>query len=137
MRTIATKVAWSFLGVQYCYLGSNPLQGFDCAGFVCEILRSVGLIKKNEVLNEVELWEKFKHCEVDQPYEACLFFCLNDLGEPYHVGYCLDGDTVIDATSGKRGITTLEEAAEYHAYVKARPLDSKPGKLFFVDPFCA
>lgn len=47
-RKIATKVAWSFIGKWYKWGGDDP-SGFDCSGFVIEILIGYGDFSKQQI----------------------------------------------------------------------------------------
>ena len=46
MRSVATKVAWHYLGTPYIW-GGDDFSGFDCSGFVIEILKSVGILPRD------------------------------------------------------------------------------------------
>ena len=42
-RFYAYKLAWKYIGKFYKWGGDDP-SGFDCSGFVIEILKSVGIL---------------------------------------------------------------------------------------------
>jgi cell wall-associated NlpC family hydrolase len=133
---IATDVAWAFLGTPYRWGGDDPMEGFDCSGFVVEILKSVGILPRGGDWTAEGLKNKFKDKIVNEPYQGCLVFWRSKHSTRIvHVEYCLDGEFTIGASGG--GSTTTDEAAaaRQNAYIKVRPFRSRSGLWGFVDPF--
>ena len=44
-RIMAINIAWSYIGKWYKWGGDDP-SGFDCSGFVIEILKSIGILPR-------------------------------------------------------------------------------------------
>ena len=68
-RAMALKIAWAYLGRPYRWGGDDPMAGFDCSGFIVEILQSVGLIERREDFTAQGLWELFtaRGCGLEDP----------------------------------------------------------------------
>ena len=46
-KNMAFEIAWHLLGTPYRWGGDDPILGFDCSGFIVEILKSVGVLLKS------------------------------------------------------------------------------------------
>lgn len=55
---IAREVAMSFIGTYYKWGGDDP-SGFDCSGFVIEILKSVGAFPRQGDSTAAGLYERY------------------------------------------------------------------------------
>ena len=140
-HAIATKVAWSFLGKPYLWGGDDPVAGFDCSGFVIEILKSVGILPRRGDWSAAALAERFKATKlplVQIPHEGCLVFWQNsDESKIIHVEYCLNDKLSIGASGGRSTTTSEQDAIDQNAYIKVRPFLSRAGLWGYVDPFSA
>lgn len=132
---VADKVAWQFLGLPYRWGGDDPMQGFDCSGFVIEILKSVGLLPRGVDTTAHGLWQMFSNREVVVPIPGCLVFWYRSDGRIVHVEYCIDGEFSIGASGGGSATVTVEDAIQRNAYIKVRPFRSRLHIKGFVDPF--
>lgn len=133
-RDIADLIALKFLGRPYIWGGDDPMQGFDCSGFVIEILKSVGLLPRQGDWTAHNLWERFKLSRVNDPHRGCLVF----YGTPEkvtHVEYCLDSIHSIGASGGGSKTTSEAAAIQQNAYIKIRPVLSRSGIVGYVDPW--
>jgi len=129
----ATKVAWSFLGKPYIWGGDNPGDGFDCSGFVIEILKSVGRLPRVGDWTAAQLKTKFPSTPV--AHEGCLVFYDNADGKITHVEYCLDNELSIGASGGGPITLTAADAIKQDAYIKIRPFATRMGLAGYCDPF--
>jgi len=134
MRDIAERIAWHFLGTPYLWGGDDP-SGYDCSGFVIEILKSVGILPGKGDWTADGLWRMFKDQEVPSPARGYLAFWFNDAGRAIHVEFCLDDKLSIGASGGGRNVKTFADAYRKNAYVKIRPIASRRGWVRFVNPF--
>lgn len=132
---IAMKVAWGFLGLPYRWGGDDPLQGFDCSGFVIEILKSVGVLPRVGDWTAHGLWERYKNNVVERPKEGDLVFWNRSDSRVIHVEMCIDQFFSIGASSGGATTITIEDAIKKNAYIKVRPFRSRPSIAGFLDPF--
>jgi hypothetical protein len=134
-REIATKIAWRYVGVPYKWGGDDPMAGFDCSGLCIEILKSVGVLPRKGDWTADKLHRIFEDRVVQDPFEGCLAFWLNDNGNAVHVEYCISETLTIGASGGGSKTTTEAEAVAANAFIKVRPLTSRPGRFVVVDPF--
>jgi NlpC/P60 family len=130
-KEIALKVAWSFLGEPYIWGGDDPMQGFDCSGFVIECLKSAGKLPREGDWTAMGLATMFPH--LAEPYEGCLVFY--GLPKIVHVELCLDDVFSIGASGGGSKTLTKADAIKQNAYIKVRPFRSRSGIACFADPF--
>jgi len=129
---VALKVAWSFLGKPYIWGGDDP-SGFDCSGFVIEILRSVGLLPREGDWTAAGLKATFP--AVIEPRAGCLVFWANAAGHVTHVEFCLTDELSIGAAGGGSATLTEADAWKQNAYIKVRPFGTRAGIAGFVNPF--
>ena len=132
-KDLAERIAFGFLGRPYYWGGDDPMQGFDCSGFVIEILKSVGLLQRNGDWTAAGLSSMFPH--VDVPYRGCLVFWENAAGKIIHVEYCLDETFSIGASGGGSSTTSEQAAITGNAYIKVRPFRSRNRIAGFADPW--
>lgn len=136
-RVLASKVAWGFLGTPYIWGGDDPMKGFDCSGFVIEILKSVGALPRTGDWTAKELWDKFDKKVIPYPNEGCLVFWRGRARNSaiVHVEYCIDDTHSIGASGGGRKTETVADAIKQNAYIKVRPFSSRKYIRGYVDPF--
>lgn len=144
-KTTAIKIAWSYLGIPYRWGGDDPIEGFDCSGFIVEILQGVGVISDRKDFTANGLWNLFSErtCGVERPYEGCLVFWMRESPQPgiqapphaKHVELCLNKELCIGASGGSSQVVTELDAVQKNACVKIRPIRNRSGTTRFVDPF--
>ena len=134
-RYIAETVALSFLGKPYYWGGDDPVRGFDCSGYVIEILKSVGLLPRHGDWTAAGLMAMFKNQSVADAGEGRLVFWENSEGRIIHVEFCLNGELSIGASGGGSKTITEQAAIDSNAYIKIRPIYSRPRVAGFVDPW--
>jgi cell wall-associated NlpC family hydrolase len=136
-RDLAIKIAWSFLGLPYLWGGDDPIEGFDCSGFIVEILKGVGIIPHAGDWSADALWQKFKMNQVASPAKGVLVFWGSDRPTPFmtHIEMCIDEEHTIGSSGG--GSKTIDRAAAIaqNAYIKVRPVNYRGGVRVFADPF--
>ena len=134
MRQMAGKIALSMLGTPYRWGGDDPMGGFDCSGFVIELLMSVGLVPERFDTTADGLWKMYRDREVDQPRDGCLVFYGRD-SYASHVEYCINGLLSIGASGGSSRTRTLLDAIDQNAYIKIRPINHRKDIVGYADPF--
>jgi len=131
---LATRVAWSFIGTAYRWGGDDPMAGFDCSGFVIEILKSVGKLPRVGDWSAAQLSEMFPKTTV--PHEGCLvFYSSTPGGHIIHVEYVIDDTRSIGASGGGSSTNTVQDAINQDAYIKVRPFGGRQNIACFVNPF--
>lgn len=134
-RDTAFKVAWHYLGTPYIW-GGDDFSGFDCSGYVIEILKSVGILPHKGDWKAKGLYAKLIDRRRDLPYRGCLVFWERG-GEIVHVEFCLDDTLSIGASGGGSATEDEVDSILQNAYIKVRPFAPRTGHatLYYVDPF--
>lgn len=114
------EYAAAFIGMIYRYKGDDPLGGFDCSGFVCEILKSVGILRESERLSADMMYKRYK--KYDRGIAGDLAFLIDDKDKAYHVGLLIGNGLLIQAGGGDSQTDTLQESIDQNAFVKIRPV---------------
>lgn len=125
-------VVLSYHGTWYTWGGDDP-SAFDCSGIVVEGLKSVGKIHRKSDYSAEGLWRQFrKHVRKkwDDPEPGDLCFWFDNQGVAVHVAVCINEEFYIGAEGGGRHVKTLEAAIKENAFIKIRPLSSRPGAKF-------
>lgn len=135
-RLIAIGYAKKFIGTFYSWGGNDP-SGFDCSGFVCEVLSAVGLIPRRADYTAATLADIFKDKIVTEPCEGCLVFYATpeDTTRIVHVEICLNDTLSIGASGGGSKTITKEDAIRDNAFIKIRPFKSRSNIWGYIDPF--
>ena len=134
-RDISTRLAWHSLGTPYIWGGDDPIKGFDCSGFVIELMRSVNKLNLKGDWTAQGLYELYKRNEVSFPQEGILVFWGKNKKTIRHIEYCINEDLSIGASGGGSQTNTEMNAARHNAYIKIRPIRRRPGIVAYVDPF--
>jgi cell wall-associated NlpC family hydrolase len=127
---IAHRVAWSYIGTPYVWGGDDP-EGFDCSGFVIEVLQSVGALPEGDWTAD-GLYRHFKDKQVPGPHEGCLVFWGSE-DKMTHVEYCIGPRHSIGAKGGGSHVLSVADAMLHNAYIKVRPIATDV--VAVVDPF--
>lgn len=123
-----------FVGTPYIWGGNNPLEGFDCSGFVQEILACVGMDPKGDQTSGM-LYRHFREqgAVKTEPHPGALAF-YGENNRIIHIAYCIDSQLVIEAGGGGRKTRTPEDAAQHGAYVRIRPAKRRKDYLVCLMP---
>lgn len=119
-------IAEKFFGTPYVFGGNDIETGIDCSGFVCEVLRSVGLLDMRDYTAQM-LHDKFEDRpftmlidrELASPFRyfkrGDIIFYGNNVGSITHVSIYLGDGMIIEAGGEGRKATT-------RGYVRYRKL---------------
>lgn len=138
LRNNAVIYAQKFIGQPYIWGGEGP--GFDCSGFVQEILRSVGLDPKGDQTAQA-LYDKFKDkmlpTNTPELYQqGWLFFYGSSVQKISHVAMSINPYQIIEAGGGGSKNTSPEMAQKTSAFVRLRPISHRSSELLAIcDPF--
>ena len=136
------EYARSFRGTPYVYGGNNRLSGLDCSGFVCEVLRSFGLVGPHEDLSSQQLFDKLKSAPgsaLQSPVKVMapgliLFFQPKGNSKIDHVALCVDNLRMIEAGGGGRTCTDFQTAARFGAMVRERMISNRDDLVAAIFP---
>ena len=127
------KYAKSFYGVQYRWGGDDTIEGFDCSGLVIECLQAVGVFPFGQDTTADGLYRRYGQGLTEVPAPGCLVFYFKN-GRACHIGIYATMGLYITADGGRSTTLSAEVAAAQNAFVKLRPVSSRPEPIF-VDPF--
>jgi len=132
MRKLALKIAFKFLGKPYLWGGDDP-SGFDCSGFVIEVLKSVGTLPRKGDWTAAMLARTWT--VISDPRPGDLVFWATGTGRIIHIEMCIGKGLAIGASGGSRNTRTYQDAIKQNAYIKIRPILMRPGVWRYVNPF--
>lgn len=131
---ILREYAMSMLGLPYIYGGNSPLTGLDCSGFVCELLKSCGVLSMHEDLSAQLLYNKFAVISPNRYGLGSLAFYGKAANDVSHVALCLDPYRMIEAGGGDRATLTKMDAASKNACVRIRLIRGRADFLAVAKP---
>jgi hypothetical protein len=134
IRKFAVEYAKSFRGVFYKWGGDDP-SGFDCSGFVIEVLKAVGCLKRIGDWTAAGLFELFEKIPENYIAPGDLVFWSNPAGKIIHVEMIIAGKLSIGASGGGSATITAVDAIRQNAYIKVRPIYSRPAIAGFANPY--
>lgn len=127
--------ALAMLMTPYEFGGDDPMSGFDCSGFVCELLRSSGLVPYNFRTNAQGLYNLLRPtAHVAPPSLGAIAFFGKGPNEITHVAFCLDETTMVEAGGGNSTTVSEVVASGQNAFVRLRPTRFRKDFLFTVMP---
>ena len=129
-RDLALWIAFHYLGTPYSWGGDDFT--FDCSGFVIEILKSVGMLPREGDWTAAQLALRWPR---SRSGKGNLVFWENEAEKIIHVEMCIGAGLAIGASGGGSQTTSLAAAIRHNAFVKIRPINSRPNVWGFVDPF--
>jgi len=130
----ATEYAWRLVGTPYIWGGNDPMRGFDCSGFVIEVLKAVGRLPYQGDWIARDLYGIFPSRH--RPERGCLVFWGGSIDTINHVEFCLNEHISIGASGGGSKILALADAVEHDAFIKPRPILRPDDRdRFYNDPF--
>ena len=123
-KDILIHYAKTFIGKPYLW-GGNGVTGFDCSGFVQEILKCVGLDPRGDQTAQ-GLYNYFvKHSKGSGVAPASLLFWGKSTDRITHVSLAIDYFYHIEAGGGNSKTINKEVAEKQGAMVRIRPLNSR------------
>jgi len=127
-KEILKTYALSFVGLPYLWGGDTPMKGFDCSGFVLEILRSQGLWGKEDSTSQNLFWYfvNLGPTYLTQvPEFGSLLFFGSDAKGISHVTMALNQTTMLEAGGGDSTVIDRETAVKKAAFIRVRPIANR------------
>lgn len=122
---ILTDYALQFVGKPYRWGGDDPIRGFDCSGFIQELLASAGIDPKGDQTAQ-GLFDYFsRNGSWNIQRVGSLAFYGKDVKSISHVAMMLDSYRIIEAGAGGPTTTTEQAAADQNAFVRIRLLTNR------------
>lgn len=132
-RDLAVKYAWGFVGLPYIWGGDDSIEGFDCSGFLIEIMAGIGKLKRGRDYRARDLYymwaiEDDYHVGYRKPGVSVFF--IDELGDGVarHVAFMVSEHHIIHAAGGGSGTLTIADAIKHNAYIKLDNLDNEQNR---------
>lgn len=122
---MAVSYALMFVGSPYRWGGETPMGGFDCSGFVQEVLASVGYSFGRDH-NSQMMYRHFKSKGAREIKDVgALSFYGKSSDAIGHVGFCISDFQMVEAAHGSSKTFTIDDAIARKAYIKIRPISRR------------
>jgi len=120
---ILRDYAMQFVGVPYRWAGDDPMAGYDCSGFIQELLASVGLDPPGDQTAQ-GLFDHYDRIGERSPAPniGVLTFYGESVSKIVHVAMLIDPYRIVEAGSGGHLTNSEEAAIKHNAYVRVRHL---------------
>lgn len=129
--------ALSFLGKAYRWGGDDPMKGYDCSGFIQEVLASVGEDPPGDQSAQV-LYDWFasgRGANLFGPQMGTLLFFGKSVTAVTHVAMALDQYRMIEAGGGGSHVTNAETASEANAFIRIRLIKHRSDLVASIRPY--
>ena len=133
-RDIALKIAWQYYGLWYTWGGDDPT-GFDCSGFMIEILKSLGALPRKGDWTAAGLYHRFPIKPANGKAGDLVFWSNTKGGKIIHVEIMINEELAIGASGGGSRTKTRQDAIRHNAFIKVRPIDSRKYVFGFANPY--
>jgi cell wall-associated NlpC family hydrolase len=127
--------AEKFYGVPYKWGGENPMQGFDCSGFIQWIFRSIGMDPRGDQTAQV-YYSYFSNRGNRLPTPekgALLFFGVNS-EKISHIALAISSYQMIEAGGGDRTTVSYDDAFNNGACVRKNIISARQDFIAAVMP---
>lgn len=107
------------LNVPYKWGGYNPVDGYDCSGFVQDMMSTVGLDPPGDQTSNMLMDYYSKNgTEIGVPEFGALIFFGRSKERATHVSIALNERSMVEAAGGGSKTKTLEDAKKHNAFVR-------------------
>lgn len=126
--------ALQFVGLPYRWGGDDTIDGYDCSGFVQELLASCGEDPPGDQTAQ-GLYNWFEHRGRWNVFKCgSLCFYGSSAQRITHVAMLLDRFRVVEAGGGGSKTTTPAKAAAQNAYIRVRHIDHRADRVAVIRP---
>ena len=127
LRGKITKLSLDLIGIPYQY-GGDDITGFDCSGFIVELLKSIGLMHHANDATAHDL-AQFYHAKPFLSHKietGDLIFWYNETKHIHtHVELAINSKLSIGASGGGSKTDSVQDAIAHNAYIKIRPIENR------------
>lgn len=125
--------ALSHVGIAYIWGGDDPVNGYDCSGFIQECLQSVGIDPKGDQTAH-GLYTHFKKVGTPGQVKAGSLAFYGKHDKVSHVGLFIDSWRIVEAAGGNSKTINAKQAALQNAYIRVRPFDYRRDFIEAINP---
>jgi len=127
--------AMNFLGTPYRWGGNSPTLGYDCSGFVQELLASEGIDPPgDQTAQALADFIQTKGITVQLPIMGSLLFFGKSKTQITHVAVAISPFQMIEAGGGDSTTVTNEIADKQGAMVRIRPISRRNDLVLIIMP---
>lgn len=120
--------AMRMVGLPYIWGGDDAVKGFDCSGFVVELLKSVGLLPHHGDWSSQAMFDMAPNRNFDSIIKSNfgdLLFFGKSAKEISHIAMALSDKLLIEAGGGDSTVVSPEVAEKKNAFIRIRPIGSR------------
>mgnify|MGYP003115973644 CR=1 FL=1 len=117
----------SCINIPYKWGGYNPIEGYDCSGFVQDALATIGLDPLGDQTANL-LYKFFSQPDNGIIKDIASFGNLLFFGNEKrisHVSISLSEESMIEAGGGGSKVENIQNAIKYNAFVRIRPIKNR------------
>lgn len=123
LERLIRDYALCFVGKPYLWGGDDPIHGFDCSGFVLEVLEAFGVGPKVDMSSQsLHDWLKIEGSPSTGAHFGGVAFFGKDTKSITHTALVLGHNLMIEAGGGNSQVIDEASASLKNAYIKIRPL---------------
>lgn len=128
------EYARKFIGTPYLWGGKCHLEGFDCSGFIQEVLNRVGIDPVGDQSSQAYFNFFSKNGTVSEPKAGALVFYGKSTTSITHISFCTNEHIVVEAAGGDATTLNKARAAQQRAFVKERLLSRRKDVVAIIMP---
>lgn len=128
------QYAMQFVGTPYKWGGESILEGYDCSGFVQEILRAAGMDPPQDQTAQ-GLYNHFQNSASHNSWSAgSLAFFGTSVTEIKHVGFCINCYQMLEAAGGGPLTQSAHDAVRDRAFIRMRTIKYRNDLVSILKP---
>lgn len=129
---VMVNYAYQFIKTPYIWGGAYPT-GYDCSGFIQEILASVGWDLPGDQTAQA-LFDAYKTKWPLKIDKGSLLFFGKDHQSISHVSLAIDEEHMIESGGGNSKTTSIDVAKKQNAFIRIRPIANRSDLILGLYP---
>jgi cell wall-associated NlpC family hydrolase len=124
----------SFVGIPYRWGGDDPMGGYDCSGFVQEILAAFGKDPPGDQTADSLYRHFLKHGDLKSYCNIGYLLFYGSAQRITHTGIGVTTGLMAEAGGGDSRTLSVKDASARNAFVRIRPYRRRPDLIAVIDP---